>query len=97
MVVRPSETFRFGCGECQVVFDLGGADESEWVEGSPEGGEPLVEVSLTCCPFCGAGAHELKVLQYQRIRRSPGSSCSKKLPFAPSAELTIATFGCRRA
>jgi hypothetical protein len=68
MVVRPSETFRFACGECRVVFELRGAPESEWVEGNPEDGEPLKEISLTCCPFCGVGAHELKMLHYQRVR-----------------------------
>lgn len=68
VIVKPNETIRFACGECQVVFDLRVAPGSEWAEGIPEGGEPVKAVSLICCPFCGVGAHELKMLHYPRVR-----------------------------
>jgi len=61
VAMKPNETIRFACGECQAVFDLCVAPESEWAEGVPENEEPLKEASLTCCPFCGAGSHELKI------------------------------------
>ena len=60
--MKPGETIRFACGDCQIVFDLCLAPASERAMEAPEelAGEDL---DPTCCPFCGAhAASELKAL-----------------------------------
>lgn len=57
--MRKSETIRFACGDCRIVFDLRVAPESEWAEHTDEDG--LQEFAPPgCCPFCGSS--ELKAL-----------------------------------
>ena len=50
--MKPNETIRFACGDCQIVFDICVAPGSEWADelehDIEEVGEPTV------CPFCGA-------------------------------------------
>jgi hypothetical protein len=49
--MKPNETRRYKCGECQTVFDLrlDPACEAEIVD-EPE---PDLDLEPTCCPFCG--------------------------------------------
>ena len=66
--MKPNETMRYACDDCQVVFDVAVAPVSEWAEafdddGTVDVGEPL------CCPFCGA--NELKTVHDQATRSGP--------------------------
>jgi hypothetical protein len=60
IVMKPGETIRFACEDCQVVFDLCVAPLAEWAEqideNDIEGGFQIGEPVL--CPFCGSS--ELK-------------------------------------
>jgi hypothetical protein len=58
--MMPGETVRFTCGECNLVFALGLAPQSEWPEIPKAGMEE--EIYAACCPFCGSS----------ELRRSPG-------------------------
>jgi hypothetical protein len=59
--MKPGETIRYACDECQVVFDLALAPTAEWVELQEED-QDSQDVPVHCCPFCGAWAHELREL-----------------------------------
>ncbi|HWY85750.1 MAG TPA: hypothetical protein VNX28_03445 [Gemmataceae bacterium] len=67
----PNQPVRFACGECQAVFHITVAPESEWAEwidpseyeGNPDIGEP------TSCPF--SGSVEIKAVQ-DRPTQIPG-------------------------
>jgi Zn finger protein HypA/HybF involved in hydrogenase expression len=52
----PKQPVRFSCGDCQVVFDLCVAPESEWAEwidqSESEANLDIGEVVL--CPLCGS-------------------------------------------
>ena len=47
--MMPGETVRFTCGECNLVFDLCLAPQSEWPEIPKAGMEE--EICATCCPI----------------------------------------------
>lgn len=49
--MKPGQSVRFACGDCQAVFDLCIAPESEWAE-LPNDQGPL-DIAVTACPFCG--------------------------------------------
>jgi hypothetical protein len=52
--MKPSETVRFGCDECMVVFDLRLAPVSERLEHFEEDDSPM-DVKIPApfsCPFC---------------------------------------------
>jgi hypothetical protein len=59
--MKPGESIRFACGECQIVFDLCVAPASEWAEMQDEDDfEGPLEVGLPArCPFCESA--ELRV------------------------------------
>jgi hypothetical protein len=58
--MKPGETIRFACDECQIVFDLCVAPVSEWVEQQNEKDFEDAEVEAPeRCPFCELG--ELRV------------------------------------
>lgn len=48
-------TFRFKCGDCQMVFDLVPAPPAEWGEPMPDDTEAGEPTCLERCPWCGAG------------------------------------------
>jgi hypothetical protein len=50
--MMPGETVRFSCGECNLVFDVCLAPQSEWPEIPGPGMEE--EIYATCCPICGS-------------------------------------------
>jgi Zn finger protein HypA/HybF involved in hydrogenase expression len=52
--MRPGETVRFACHDCQIVFDLTVAPVSEWVEELDESDSesPMEVESPVQCPFC---------------------------------------------
>lgn len=51
--MKPGETVRFACDECQIVFDLTIAPSSEWVEQFDDNEHDDVEINPPCrCPFC---------------------------------------------
>jgi hypothetical protein len=56
--MRVGETVRYSCGDCQAVFDLCAAPQSEWAEELQEGEEAIEQMEPHLCPFCGAA--ELK-------------------------------------
>ena len=60
--MRPGETVRFACDECQIVFDLCIAPVSEWVEQHDENDfeSPLEVEAPARCPFCDLA--ELRVI-----------------------------------
>jgi hypothetical protein len=64
--MKPGETIRFACGECQIVFDLNVSPPSDWAEQLEL--DDLGDIEPTCCPFCGAAASELRNLHDRAIR-----------------------------
>ena len=60
--MKPGESIRFACGDCQVVFDICVAPTSEWAEALDLEADADNEFEPTCCPFCGAHVCELKRL-----------------------------------
>ena len=60
--MKPGETIRIACGECKIVFNLGVAPASEWVEDFESATGTINDIEPTCCPFCGAAACELRSL-----------------------------------
>ena len=65
--MKPAVTTRFACGDCQAVFDLSLAPESEWSEQFDRNDyDDPVDIEPTVCPFCGAG--ELKALHDRPLR-----------------------------
>jgi hypothetical protein len=71
--MKPGETIRYACGDCQAVFDLCVAPESEWDEGIPpevdEADLPELDMTPTICPFCGSG--ELTMRQDRAVQSGP--------------------------
>jgi hypothetical protein len=61
--MKPGETIRFVCGDCQIVFDLNISPPSEWPEQLDL--DNLDGIEPTCCPFCGAA--ELKKLHDRAV------------------------------
>jgi hypothetical protein len=60
--MKPGETVRVECGECQIAFDITVAPRDQWPELPEEEGEDDTECDLMPraeCPFCGK--RELKV------------------------------------
>ena len=57
--MKPGETIRIACGDCNVVFDLCVAPTSEWPEEMDPAVAPVDQIDAVCCPFCGASAGEL--------------------------------------
>ena len=53
--MKPAETVRFTCEECQIVFDLCVAPVSEWPEDYGDDNADGTNSTPTCCPFCGSG------------------------------------------
>jgi hypothetical protein len=64
--MKPGETIRYACGDCQIAFDLCLAPFSECADGDMA---DLDEAEPKCCPFCGAG--ELKPT-HDRATQVPG-------------------------
>jgi hypothetical protein len=56
--MKPGETIRFACGECDIAFDLRVAPPSEWEEGMEC--DATDEFEPICSPFCGAQSSKLK-------------------------------------
>ena len=50
--MKPGETIRFACDECQIVFDVTVAPPSEGVEQFDDGDGPLEVERPSRCPFC---------------------------------------------
>lgn len=52
--VRPGESFRLGCDECMIVFDLRIAPVSEWIEqyAQDDGPDDVRILAPFPCPFC---------------------------------------------
>jgi hypothetical protein len=65
--MKPGETIRFACGDCQIVFDLNISPPSEWPEHLEL--DDLGDIEPTGCPFCGAG--ELKPLHDRTALAGP--------------------------
>ena len=63
--MKPGETIRFACGECQIVFDLSVSPPSDWAEQLEL--DDLDDLEPTSCPFCGAAAGELRNLHDRAI------------------------------
>jgi hypothetical protein len=64
--MKPNETIRFQCGECQAVFDLC-VDPAWAAEVAADLGVETIETpEPTCCPFCGAGG--LKAIHDPAVR-----------------------------
>ena len=55
--MKPGESIRFACGDCQVVFDICVAPTSEWAEALDLEADADNEFEPTCCPFCHARLH----------------------------------------
>jgi hypothetical protein len=52
--MKPGETLRFECGDCQIVFDLSVRPEWEWAETFEHDDESEIDVGVPIhCPFCG--------------------------------------------
>jgi hypothetical protein len=54
--MKPGESVRVACGECQVAFDITIAPRDEWRELPNDEDEPDIESTLmsdASCPFCG--------------------------------------------
>jgi len=60
--MKPGETIRIACGECNIVFDLCVAHTSEWAEDFESATGTINDIEPTCCPFCGTAAGELRTL-----------------------------------
>jgi hypothetical protein len=56
--MKPNQTARFECGECQIVFDLSLGPVREAKIAAERGLDHLDGVLPTCCPFCGSGEIE---------------------------------------
>ena len=52
--MKPGETIRIACGDCNIVFDLCVAPTSEWAEDFESATGTINDIEPTCCPFCGA-------------------------------------------
>jgi hypothetical protein len=64
--MKPNETIRFQCGDCQAVFDLC-VDPVCAAEVAADLGVDAIDTpESTDCPFCGAG--ELKALHDPAVR-----------------------------
>jgi hypothetical protein len=70
--MKPGETIRIACGECNIVFDLCVAPPSEWGEDFDSSTDTVNDIEPTCCPFCGAAAGELKDLHDRATRAGQG-------------------------
>ena len=64
--MKPGESIRFACGDCQVVFDICVAATSEWAEALDLEADADNEFEPTCCPFCHARLHA----SFCRMRRA---------------------------
>jgi hypothetical protein len=62
--MKPGETIRLACGDCQIVFDLNISPPSDWAEQLD-----LDAVEPICCPLCGSG--ELKHLHDRATLAGP--------------------------
>jgi hypothetical protein len=52
-MMKASETARFECGECRIVFDLSLDPVREAEIAAEFGLKQLDDVQPICCPFCG--------------------------------------------
>jgi hypothetical protein len=55
--MKPGETVRVACGECQIVFDMTVAPRDEWRELPEDESDADTDSYLmpdAACPFCGA-------------------------------------------
>jgi hypothetical protein len=52
-MMKASETARFECGECRIVFDLSLDPVREAAIAAELGLDSLDDVQPICCPFCG--------------------------------------------
>jgi hypothetical protein len=68
--MKPGETIRFSCGDCQIIFDLNISPPSDWAEQLDlDDLDYLDDIEPACCPFCGAA--ELKKLHDRAALAGP--------------------------
>jgi len=57
--MKPAETIRFSCGDCQAVFDICLAPQSECAEHFDDADFfEALDIDPTNCPLCGAREHK---------------------------------------
>ncbi len=56
MSARELMTYRYGCTDCSVVFDVTPLPSDQWLEVEPADPVPIDAGEPTCpkCPWCGA-------------------------------------------
>jgi hypothetical protein len=73
--MKPGETVRVACGECQVAFDITIAPRDEWRELPNDENEPDEECTLmedAACPFCSSYDLKMQADQSAYVKRATG-------------------------